>query len=281
MSLGINLHELKTLYRLQFPVHKKYEDETWYDANGRIVFTINKGIPGVGVSRSEWENGIKGAPAGKKFYRTITDATMPGGPVQRTIEYVAPFDRCDREQDYETAWKFFEEKYGTQVSYVRYQVSEVSAKSETGNQKSEIKQDPAAQAAEQPDAEHVTSRNPEVDKRSQPDSRQEKENARKEAETRHPEPETRKAHETQKNAETRNPRLETTQKPVFGQPPKKPKQEPLISKPAQEEQAGQSTFLDYAMYRCSLCGKLVMSYDRPSHESQFHPGRKVEWKKIG
>ena len=28
------------------------------------------------------------------------------------IEYVAPFDRCDREQDYETAWKFFEEKYG-------------------------------------------------------------------------------------------------------------------------------------------------------------------------
>lgn len=38
--------------------------------------------------------------------------TMPGGPVERTIEYVAPpFDRCDREQDYETAWKFFEEKY--------------------------------------------------------------------------------------------------------------------------------------------------------------------------
>ena len=37
---------------------------------------------------------------------------VPGGPVERTIEYVAPFDRCDRERDYETAWKFFEEKYG-------------------------------------------------------------------------------------------------------------------------------------------------------------------------
>ena len=36
---------------------------------------------------------------------------MPGGPAERTIEYVAPFDRCDREQDYETAWKFFKEKY--------------------------------------------------------------------------------------------------------------------------------------------------------------------------
>ena len=28
-------------------------------------------------------------------------------PVERTIEYVAPFDSCDREQDYETAWRFF------------------------------------------------------------------------------------------------------------------------------------------------------------------------------
>jgi hypothetical protein len=46
------------------------------------------------------------------FKRTITDDTQPGGSVERTIEYVAPFDRCDREQDYETAWRFFEEKYG-------------------------------------------------------------------------------------------------------------------------------------------------------------------------
>ena len=57
-------------------------------------------------------NGIKGATSGQKFYRVINDDTMPGGPVERTIEYVAPFDRCDREQDYETAWRFFEEKYG-------------------------------------------------------------------------------------------------------------------------------------------------------------------------
>ena len=61
--------------------------------------------------RPEWENLVKDAPAGKKFYRIITDDTMPGGPVERTIEYVAPFDRCDREKDYEIAWKFFEEKY--------------------------------------------------------------------------------------------------------------------------------------------------------------------------
>ncbi|WP_406037956.1 Eco57I restriction-modification methylase domain-containing protein [Succinimonas sp.] len=110
--LGISLQLLLSIYHMQFPVLRKYESDTWYDSEGKIVFTNNKGLPNVGFSRGEWENGIKGAPAGKKFYRVIMDDTMPGGPVERTIEYVAPFDRCDREKDYETAWKFFEEKYG-------------------------------------------------------------------------------------------------------------------------------------------------------------------------
>lgn len=112
MALGMSLSQLKIIYRIQFPVLQSYEADTWYDANGRIVFTNNRSLIGVGFDRITWENEVKDAPAGKKFYRTITDDTMPGGPVERTIEYVAPFDRCDREQDYETAWKFFEEKYG-------------------------------------------------------------------------------------------------------------------------------------------------------------------------
>ena len=107
MALGMTLDQLKTIYRIQFPVLQQYEADTWYDANGRIVFTNNRSLTGVGFDRREWESGIKGAPAGKKFYRTITDDTQPGGPVQRTIEYVAPFDKCDREKDYETAWAFF------------------------------------------------------------------------------------------------------------------------------------------------------------------------------
>ena len=111
-ALEMSLDQLLTVYKVQFPVLQSYESDTWYDAKGRIVFTNNHGLTGVGFVRKEWENGIKGAPAGQKFYRTITDDTMPGGPVERTIEYVAPFDRCDREKDYEIAWKFFEEKYG-------------------------------------------------------------------------------------------------------------------------------------------------------------------------
>lgn len=107
MALGMTLDQLKTIYRIQFPVLQSYEADTWYDANGRIVFTTNRSMVGVGFDRKAWENEVKGAAPGTKFYRTITDDTQPGGPVERTIEYVAPFDRCDREQDYEIAWEFF------------------------------------------------------------------------------------------------------------------------------------------------------------------------------
>ena len=37
--------------------------------------------------------------------------TQPGGPRERTIVYEAPFDRCDREQDYKTAWSDFEQRF--------------------------------------------------------------------------------------------------------------------------------------------------------------------------
>lgn len=115
MSLKLSLEQLKILYRLNFAAAIQQENDTWYDANGRIIFTNNRSLTGVGFSRTEWENAgavqpvrrcnapwdgvMKHAPAGYVFARTIMDDTMPGGPVERTIEYVAPFDRCDREQD--------------------------------------------------------------------------------------------------------------------------------------------------------------------------------------
>lgn len=113
MALNMSKEQLVGIYRVQFSVMQQYESNTWYDANGRIVFTSNRGLSGVGVDRKRFEQEMKDAPAGKKFYHIITDDTMPGGPIERTIEYVAPFDRCDREQDYETAWRFFEKKYGS------------------------------------------------------------------------------------------------------------------------------------------------------------------------
>lgn len=109
-ALGMTLDELQTIYRLQFPVLRQNEEDTWYDVNGRIVFTSSKGLLGVGFSRPEWEK-IRDAAPGKVFKREVVDSWLPDSPT-RTIEYVTPFDRCDRERDYEIAWAEFDRREG-------------------------------------------------------------------------------------------------------------------------------------------------------------------------
>jgi hypothetical protein len=111
-ALGLTLDELITIYRVQFPVMQQYERDTWYDMNGRIVFTNSKGLSGVGFPRKGkgrgasredgWED-IQSMTSGT-VSRTIVDDTLPGGPVERTITYQAPWVRCDRVEDYRVAW---------------------------------------------------------------------------------------------------------------------------------------------------------------------------------
>jgi hypothetical protein len=113
-ALGLTLEELKTIYRIQFPVMRQYEADTWYDQGGRIAFTVSKGLPGVGFTRAEW-NEIKEMASGI-VSRTVTDTTLPTSPVERTIEYVAPFTRSDREQDYATVWAKLDERKNNKVS---------------------------------------------------------------------------------------------------------------------------------------------------------------------
>jgi hypothetical protein len=72
----------------------------------RIVLTCDRGIRGVGCTRKEWDE-IKAMTSGT-VERKVTEDFLPGGPRERTIVYEAPFDRCDREQDYATVWKVFE-----------------------------------------------------------------------------------------------------------------------------------------------------------------------------
>ena len=107
-AIGLTLDELCTIYRIQFPVLRQNENDTWYDRRGRIVFTCSKGLPGVGFSRPEW-NEIKAQSSGT-VERKVTEDFLPGGPRERTIIYEAPFDRCDREQDYAAVWMEFEKR---------------------------------------------------------------------------------------------------------------------------------------------------------------------------
>lgn len=148
-ALGLTLEELLLIYRVQFPVMQGYERDTWYDIQGRIVFTNSKGLVGVGLPRKGsrstpktrittpdgkvregnfgWEDlwtypaegaddatlkqgGTPKLPDGTVITQWVTDDTLPGGP--RTVErtYTAPFARANREEDYRIAWEFFENK---------------------------------------------------------------------------------------------------------------------------------------------------------------------------
>ena len=133
--MGLTLDELLTLYRLRFDVMRGYEEDTWYDARGRIVYTSSKGLKGVGMPRkasaSDADEGtfwtldgkacprglgfedVREKPAGTRVTKTFRDYTRRDeGFVETTIEYVAPFTKRDREDDYREAWRVFNERFG-------------------------------------------------------------------------------------------------------------------------------------------------------------------------
>lgn len=147
IALGLTLEELLTIYRVQFPVLRQNEADTWYDATGRIVFTAGKGLVGVGLPRRagrndspcdtsspdgrveskpvSWED-IRDLPAGYTITRTVTDDTLPGGPREKKITYVAPFDKCDREEDYRIAWAEFGRRGIVEASVTKAEEREAS-----------------------------------------------------------------------------------------------------------------------------------------------------------
>lgn len=133
-ALGLTLEELLTIYRVQFPVMRQYEADTWYDQNGRIIFTPSKGLVGVGLPRTarkadlkngfvfnvaspDWTGGdctdqaigwddVKHLQTGTVSV-TFDDYTRSDEGERRTVIWQAPFIKPDREDDYKVAWSFF------------------------------------------------------------------------------------------------------------------------------------------------------------------------------
>ena len=113
-ALGLTLDQLIEIYRIYFPVLQENEAGTWYDQNGRIVWTCSKGLPGVGwlndkgksPGRAAWEKIFASNPS--ELTCAAIDDTMPGGPREVTRHFVGPFTRSDRIEDYRRAWAHFE-----------------------------------------------------------------------------------------------------------------------------------------------------------------------------
>ena len=93
LELGITSDELSTVYRTQFPILRSYEDSTYYDSGGRIAFTTNRGLPGVGLTRADFE-----------AWQAALDAGNPPPDDFDTLGLIPPFDRCDREEDMRRAY---------------------------------------------------------------------------------------------------------------------------------------------------------------------------------
>jgi hypothetical protein len=104
ISLNLSLEDLISIYKIYFPVNQQYEDNTFYDQNGTIIFTNNKGLSDVGVDRPVWES-IRHLKAGETYEHTITKSELYQG---QKVTYHAPFDKCDRVEDYKVAWVHFQ-----------------------------------------------------------------------------------------------------------------------------------------------------------------------------
>ena len=118
MALGLTLEELIDIYRFTFPVLKSYEDDTWYDQTGRVVFSAKKAYNKISLTRDEFDK-IRDEQNGFVKTITVSDDTLPEGPITREISFMAPYDRCDRVEDYRVAWAFFEKKYGEALAMER------------------------------------------------------------------------------------------------------------------------------------------------------------------
>jgi len=115
-ALGLTIDQLVSVYKAQFPVLAENEAGTWYDRNGRIVWTCAMGLTGVGYRKKdgkkptsrEWTDTYANLAPGTCLECEVDVDFLSSGPQKIKRTYVAPFVTFDREADYRRAWAFFE-----------------------------------------------------------------------------------------------------------------------------------------------------------------------------
>lgn len=106
MAFNLSLEELITIYNVSFALMQQYEDETFYDQKGNVVFTVNRALTGVGLDRNKWE-AVKNNKEGE-LVKHIIEYELHRGT---EITYYPPFEKCDRIEDYKRAWAHFEKVF--------------------------------------------------------------------------------------------------------------------------------------------------------------------------
>ena len=100
--LGLSLDELIEIYRSMFPNFLQSEDNTYYDSNGRIIFTTNRSYSGsYTLSSQEWEN-VKGnsdGSASKQYIESFNDIKE-----ERNVTFTPPYRKIDRIKLYQDIW---------------------------------------------------------------------------------------------------------------------------------------------------------------------------------
>ena len=104
IALGLNINDLISIYEVQFPVLQKMEDNTYYDSKGEIVFTTSQSHSDIGVDRPIWDT-IRNMKDRETYEHIIEKSELYLG---EKVIYYAPFEKCDRVEDYKVAWAHFE-----------------------------------------------------------------------------------------------------------------------------------------------------------------------------